>query len=61
MPQVLGVVGFLESLERELADRLQHPEAAVREPDEALVDQRLQRARGTTSVPNRVRSGRKQR
>src|SRR5207247_7679079 len=43
LPQVLAATGSLESLVRELADRLQHPEAAVCEPDEALLDQRLQR------------------
>src|SRR6266536_2737958 len=41
-PDVLRVAALVEPLERELADRLQHPEAAVREADEALVDQRLQ-------------------
>src|SRR5204862_1505532 len=42
MPETRGAAGFLESLERELADRLQHPETAVRGADEALVDQRLE-------------------
>jgi hypothetical protein len=41
-PQFVSLSGVLESLERELADRLQHPEAAVPEPDEALVDERLE-------------------
>jgi hypothetical protein len=36
--------GRLESLDGELPDRLQHPEAAARsQPNEALVDERLQR------------------
>jgi hypothetical protein len=31
-PQLVRLPGVLESLERELADRLQHPEALVRVP-----------------------------
>ena len=42
MPEVLGAAALLESLERELADRLQHPEALAGPADQALVDQRLQ-------------------
>ena len=34
---------FDEPLERELADRLEHPEALVRVADQALLDERLQR------------------
>ena len=41
--QLLGSAGLLESLERELADRLQHPETLLRVADEALFDERLQR------------------
>ena len=40
-PQLVRLTRVLESLERELADRLQHPEAGVREPDQAPVHQRL--------------------
>ena len=43
MPEVRGTSGLLQSFERELADRLQHPEALPRVAEKALVDQRLQR------------------
>src|SRR5262249_40606207 len=41
MPEVLGVAAFLQSLERELADRLQHPEPLSRVAEKAFVDQSL--------------------
>ena len=40
------LIALLEPLERVLADRLEHPEALVRVPDEALVDERLRACRG---------------
>ena len=42
MPEFLGAAGFLKSLEPELADRLQHPEALLHVANEALVDERVQ-------------------
>ena len=39
LPQDLSPAGLLDSLERELADRLQHPEALLRVADEALLDE----------------------
>ncbi len=39
LPQNIGAAGLLESLDRELADRLEHPEALLRVADEALVDE----------------------
>src|SRR5205823_2369048 len=40
--QLLRLARLLEPLERELADRLEHPEALLRVADEALLDQRLE-------------------
>ena len=43
LPQDLSPAGLFDSLECELADRLQHPEALLCVADEALLDERLQR------------------
>ena len=40
---LVGLARGLEALTGKLADRLQHPEAPAGPPDEALVDERLQR------------------
>ena len=42
-PQDLSPAGLLDSLDRELTDRLQHPEALLCVADETLLDERLQR------------------
>ena len=39
LPQDLSPAGLLDSFERELADRLEHPEALLRVADEALLDE----------------------
>src|SRR5512132_2740034 len=41
--QVVGLAGCLEPLERELADRLEHPVPLAGVADEVLVDQRFER------------------
>ena len=41
-PDRVRLAGRLEPLGRELADRLEHPEALVRPPHEALLDERLE-------------------
>ena len=42
LPETVTVFLVLESLDGVLADRLQHPEALLRIPEQALVDERLQ-------------------
>ena len=42
LPETVTVSLVLESLGGVLADRLQHPEALLRVPQQALVDERLQ-------------------
>ena len=42
-PELVLVTGLAQTLERELADRLEHPATlALADTDEALVDERLQ-------------------
>src|SRR5438105_3106500 len=41
-PKLLRLVRVFESLERVLADRLQHPVTLVRAPEQALLDERLE-------------------
>src|SRR5207247_11280060 len=43
IPEVIGLAGALEPLERVLADRLKHREAPGLVPDEALLDEGLDR------------------